>query len=62
MLIVCGQSGTVLYAGNCYILDDDQTTDRFFDTEEFSDSEVAEYAKTFGTKLTQKRVKLPGEF
>ena len=62
MLIVCAQSGTVLDAGSCYILDDDQTTDRFFDTEEFSDSEVAEYAKTFGTKLTQKRVELPGEF
>ena len=52
MLIVCAQSGTVLYAGNCYILEDSEATDEFFDTERFSDAEVAEYARTFGRKLT----------
>jgi len=62
MFIVCSQSGTVLYAKHCYLLENNQTTDEFFNTDEFSDSEVAEYAKKFGTKLTPRSVKLPGEF
>jgi len=61
MLIVCATSGTVLSASNCYILDDYQVTDEFFDTDQLSDSEFAEFAKQFGTRLTRQNLKLSGQ-
>ena len=64
-LLIDASTGTVLTASTCYLVDDNSLTSRewlLFD--EMSDSEVCNFAKSRGKKVSDVvtlRAKLPGE-
>jgi len=64
-LLIDSTTGTVLTAASCYLVDDDSlTSTEWLLLDEMSDSEVCEFAKSRGKKVSDVvtlRAKLPGE-
>jgi len=64
-LLIDSTTGTVLTAASCYLVDDDALTPTEWEQfDEMGDSEVCEFAKSRGRKVSDVvtlRAKLPGE-
>jgi hypothetical protein len=64
-LLIDSTTGTVLTAASCYLVDDDSLTPAEWELfDEMTDSEVCEFAKSRGRKVSDVvtlRAKLPGE-